>query len=670
MSFRPELQGLRGVAILLVVLGHAGVPGVSGGFIGVDVFFVLSGYLITSMLWSEIQQSGRISYGAFYYRRLKRLLPALLFMVSVSAVLMYLIMEPFQQGLGFISAITALLWSSNIHYALQSRDYFSPKLDDPFLHTWSLGIEEQFYLLWPLILGLTAWWAMRSRAPQRTPLWVFLVLTATSAGLAWWWTDHNAVSAYYLPFTRFWQFSSGAILALPLLAGWRPLPSTLTGSAGMLLVAIAAVGLDEQWAYPGLIAWLPTTGTLLLILAVSQSDAGPITRLMSCRPLVWVGDRSYSWYLWHWPALVLAWAVWPGLPLWGAMLVLAGALLMASISLRWVENPMRFGALSQRQRPYVMLSLAMLAAVIGLQVLLHERSYQHSQLPEFEQARAIPWDQPELYLKDCDQDVRSDQVLACEFGAEHPDKTLVVLGDSVAAQWTPALLPLEDAGWQIIVITKANCPMVDEMHFSSLIGRIADVCARWRQNARAWLADKQPDLIVTSSHDDYPFTLQQWREGSERLLAEMATVAGRVVVMRSTPTLPFDPSNCTGNRIWQQRIWGQPLSQCRATVRSSESEAVYAALSTVVASLDNVSLVDFNDEVCPQNDCEAVVDGGFVFRDRLHLTRSYVLRMGEQVRAAVLGVAGGQHETDGENETNEEDGDGVYDREEETPSQP
>ena len=335
--YRADLQGLRAMAVLLVFLGHAGVPQVPGGFVGVDVFFVLSGYLITALLLREIEWSGRISFLGFYARRMKRLLPAMVLMLGLVFLAGSELLSGAEARAQLASLPYAASWTSNFHYTFTHFDYFDElAARDLYLHTWSLAVEEQFYLLWPVLLLLLA----RGGSARRTAgglLLVFLAsLTASAA-----WTAEQAQFGYYMMPSRIWQFALGGLTHLALAhEGLRSRLSRQGGwlawTAGGLLILGSAMALHPRLAYPGLWALLPSLGAALVI------AGGTVLQLrnpLAHPALVWVGDRSYSIYLWHWPVLVLTFSLgFKGNTAVTFSLAML-ALLLAMLSYRWVELP-------------------------------------------------------------------------------------------------------------------------------------------------------------------------------------------------------------------------------------------------------------------------------------------------------------------------------------------
>jgi peptidoglycan/LPS O-acetylase OafA/YrhL len=352
-----------------------GLPVAGGGFTGVDVFFVVSGFLITGLLLREHAQTGRIDLGRFYSRRMRRILPAALATVAVTVVLAAVFLPPLQvPGIAQDGAASALS-IGNIRFALQSTDYFAETDVSPFRHFWSLGVEEQFYLVWPGLLILTLG-SLRSQLKVRL---LMVGLLVASLGFAVWLTDVLEPWAFYSLPSRVWQLALGGLLAVALASG-RQLPRWLAWLAapvswlGLGLLAAAFVVIDPASPYPGLWALLPAGGAAALILAGGRGLG--TAQLLGWRPLRFVGRISYSLYLWHWPILTLpALALGEDLPLEARLGLGALSVVVGAISWRFIEEPFWHGSLSTfRPRPVLATAVATAIAVAVLAVGIGEGS--------------------------------------------------------------------------------------------------------------------------------------------------------------------------------------------------------------------------------------------------------------------------------------------------------
>ncbi|MEV6703587.1 acyltransferase, partial [Streptomyces sp. NPDC051453] len=337
---RPDIQGLRALAVTLVVLGHAGVTRLSGGYVGVDVFFVISGFLITSSLLRELSATDRISIRAFYARRALRLLPASALVVLVTLAGSWLFLSKVRFAEYMSDAFASALYAVNFRLAATGTDYLAEgSPPSPFQHFWSLAVEEQFYLLWPLLLLLGRRLSRRRRALLATPL---VALCVVSFGLSVHVTGRSAPWAYFGSHTRAWELGAGALVALALLRPPR-LPAGVAVAmtwAGLACVIAAALRFDADTPFPGTAAVVPVVGAALVIVGGTSPAWPGARRMLTARPVTWLGGVSYSWYLWHWPFLVIGPKALDRPA--GTHLELAlgaAALLPAWLTLRLVENP-------------------------------------------------------------------------------------------------------------------------------------------------------------------------------------------------------------------------------------------------------------------------------------------------------------------------------------------
>lgn len=648
LGYRPDIEGLRAVAILLVVAVHAGVPWLRGGFVGVDVFFVLSGFLITGLLVREISGTGQLRFGDFYVRRLRRLLPALIVMLVVICALAALVLAPAEQRDQASAAAMASLWLSNLHFAFAPQDYFAPGTEtNLFLHTWSLGVEEQFYLLWPaLLVWLLGSDGLRGIRRLKIGMWV-----TTAVGLAGCLVlSYKAPRlAFYMMPLRAWEFAAGALawlyFKLPasdatrvLPQGKAPIVMRWSGWVGMALVLAAGLGFSARMIYPGAWALLPTLGAVGIIVAGSGDGSVGVSRWLSWRPLQWIGRVSYSWYLWHWPVLLLGHAlIGSDSPGWRIVWVLL-SLLLASVSYRYVESPIR-----HQQRWLTHRRAAMLGAV-GVMVLVNIlciRWYNHAadrmESPALQRYAMAHVDAPIIYGMGCDDWFHSDRVQICAFGSADASHTAVLMGDSHAGQWFPAVAEAFDRpGWRLLVLTKSSCPMVDEPFFYARIGREYTVCSTWRRKALARVAAIRPDVVLLGTVDTYGFTQEQWVDGTAKLLRVLSPSSGHVYILRDTPTLPFDGPDCLAEHAGRPAWLGLQHS-CSASSANAHAAQVYQWLRQAARRYANVNTLDMNDQICLHGTCSAEQQGKVVFRDSQHMTGSFAASLG-LVLAEKLGL--------------------------------
>jgi peptidoglycan/LPS O-acetylase OafA/YrhL len=627
-AYRLDIQGLRALAVLLVFFSHAGWQPFGGGFIGVDVFFVISGYVITRFLLREYGERGTLSLRHFYARRLQRLLPALLVMVLVVSSLAILLMTRDERSMHMDAAANALFWVSNLFFYFAQVDYFDRAVgENLFLHTWTLGVEEQFYLVWPLVLlvGLAAPW--RRALPA---LLVAVLLSTLLLCLYWAGSDPNA--AFYLMPARGWQFAAGGLVAWWHQSGGRlrtvPL-ANLASLAGLALVLAAAALLDENSAYPRLNALAPTFGTALVL-----AGWGWCNRLLASPPVVWLGDVSYGFYLWHWPVLLIFADLKFFYPVLGSGLALALTVVLAAASYYLVEQPLRTNRrLLALPRSVIGGSLVtMVLAILLVHRLLAPLHWDEPS--EVADIRRVAAEMPQPYLDGCDDWYHSDDLNPCVYGGDQVDETAVLIGDSVALQWFPAIEAIyRERGWRLIVLTKSACPIVDRSYFYAGIRSEYLVCDRWREQALDYIAARNPARVIISSYGDYPFSRGEWTQGTRDILGRLSPLARDIVLLAPSPALEFSGPDCLAREArLAQLLPIAPVGACESEYRMRPQ---LAGLEAVAGGFANVQWVDLGVVICPGGSCRARQGVYIAYRDRDHLTSQYVRSLVEQLAASL-----------------------------------
>jgi len=621
-KFRPDIEGLRAIAILTVVAYHARVPGFTGGYIGVDVFFVLSGYLITGLLLKEMEDKGRIHLRAFYARRARRLLPASALALLVTVIATYIIYSPIEQiGLPQTALATAC-YVSNLYFARTATDYLRAGAEtNPLLHTWSLGVEEQFYLVWPLLVML----ALRLRG-KRGLLIVMAAVSVFSFFLSLWLTSVRQPWAFFSSPTRGWEFALGALgVMLPERPGRRM--REVTGWLGLAMILGASVGLSHNTAYPGWAALFPVFGTVIVLRAgMSASTA----KLLSTSLFQFLGRLSYSWYLWHWPVLVFV-AVWGEISLPFRIGFAALSLVMAAVSHRLVENPVRFHPLLLR-RPANALIMAAVLTVFGIGtslafLKLSRRAAQSAAQEPFTKARA---DIPVIYKDKCLTPAFATNLNECVYGKKDAAATIVLFGDSYAAQWFPAVNAFaESEGLRLVTFFKAACSPVDAPYIYPLIGRRYTECEQWRASAFKRIEEIRPALIVVGHSalylGDHPLvTAPAWVDGVNRTLVALNQSKARVVYLRGTPAPTLDVVACLARGAWQGG-WRTP-APCTFQRRDGMDDEVAEAERHAVEN-SHATYTDMTKYICAGEICEPKRDGVIIYQEGGHLTGEFVTRL-------------------------------------------
>ena len=626
-GFRPNIQGLRAIAVLLVILHHSGILWVAGGFVGVDVFFVLSGFLITGLLLHEYDATGRLSLGAFYLRRLRRLLPVLIVVLGVTAAVVCLLLPEADSRSILASLPYAASWTSNLFFALGEQDYFNELADkDVFLHTWSLGVEEQFYLLWPLlILRLSS---IAKLSTLRRHLFLLVIMSFLISVI---WTHWKPISAFYMMPARIWQFGLGGLICLYVIdlrsddhpvSGHKP---KILLTLGLAFILGSAFFLDDKMLYPGYWALFPSLGAVFVILAGSLERGSEGSSTGLAHPvLVWLGDRSYFLYLWHWPIIVLmglsGFAAGSGHI--GTLLVLLLTILLAMFSYRWIELPFWKQSLkSLPPKTFLMGSSA--TVLLMLAVAFHVQRIPSDNIDQsIDLIVSLRTDVPAIYNMNCDAWYQHSKVEPCVFGPVDAPHTAVLPGYSIGVQWFSAFAQIYiSQQWRLVVLTKSACAMVDEDYFYSRIGKVYNVCRQWRDEVLKQIKSYNPSVIIVGSSATYDFSPEQWVEGSKRVLEKLSVSAEHVVLVSGTPVLGFDGPTCIATQL---RVNGELNEGSCISEKSTEKfDKVADFLSTSAKEFPNVQVFNTVDLVCPKGQCRALSPIGVpIFRDSQHLTET------------------------------------------------
>jgi peptidoglycan/LPS O-acetylase OafA/YrhL len=606
LSYRPDIDGCRAIAILLVVGYHLGLPWLPGGFVGVDVFFVISGYLITSLLLAEQRDTGRIDFAAFYARRARRLLPALLTMIAVVLVIGAVLLLPDQQRQLAWSALAALLFSANFYLIQVHQGYFAEQSYlVPLLHLWTLSVEEQFYLLWPVALAILAAVAGRGGRPSQR-LMVSVVAAAALAsfaiGVAW----AGSLAFLLLP-GRAWQLGAGALLAF--VPALPPRGATAVRLAGLAAIAAAGVVLGDSLPYPSYYALLPVAGAAGLV--VPSRQAGLVERWLGARPAVGLGKLSYGWYLWHWPLLSLAHQVWEVDFARDAAIALV-ALLAAALSYRWIERPFRERRYSATPRKALTAAAAALAAC----GLLAAGSWAVAGIPP------APGSITAQYLaahggaaRDftfCD----APEVKArCVRGAAMPGPGILLWGDSHAAHIALGLeRAARPAGAHVVIRTMGACNAGGH-DTEAQVGPTAGACAAFNASVLSGIAALKRTWAIRTVllAGDWGMDGRGWEARLARIAANLRAAGLDVVLAQDLPLQPPSYLICAARRSPRECA----VSRAAVDARLAANDAV---LRHIAAANPGVTVWTPRDALCPERWCVAVIGGRLLFRNRSHLT--------------------------------------------------
>jgi peptidoglycan/LPS O-acetylase OafA/YrhL len=700
--FRADIEGLRAVAVLAVVLFHASVPGIAGGFVGVDVFFVLSGFLITGLLWHEVQESGRVRVAGFYAARARRLLPAAITVLVATAAVATAVLPPLRVRPALGDAVASALYVGNYRLAFRGMDYLAEgQAPSPFEHYWSLGVEEQFYLLWPALLVLAAVLgrrhAQRSATPIAAPAVALAVITAASFAGSVAWTGTNPPWAYFSLPSRAWELGVGGLVALtvPL---WRRLPraaAQLSGWAGLALVLGSCVLLSRSTSFPGTAALAPVLGTALVVAAGCAAPRRGAGAALGLPPLRVTGRMSYSWYLWHWPVLVLAPLVVGhplGLPARLAAVAVSGALAAATLVL--VENPVRSAAPLRRSpcrsllvgggltaagvcAALVALVLAPAtvgngAAVAAPEVGVPAGSTAPTPAPDPQEAhlqaltrqvqlavaasagvQAVPSNlYPPLaqasadialpFADGCNRGFTAASQPPCVFGDPTGTSTVALVGDSHAAAWYPAVEPLaQQRHWRLDVLAKSTCPFLLDLPIRSpYLGREFTECEQWRTTVLGRLQADRPSLVLLAMSRrygaDFAFTAYDasWQAAVTRTVSTLHALGATVLVLGPVP----DPGS------WAPACLSDHLDSATACTpdRTAAVDAQGVAAEEAATRAGGGRYADLADLFCTADTCPLIVGNTLVYRDDNHVTVRYASVLAPVVAAQVdVAMSGG-----------------------------
>lgn len=638
LRYRHDLQILRALAISLVVLEHSGCRFFSGGFIGVDVFFVLSGYLITGLLIQEYINSNTISIHKFLLRRLKRLLPTLLLVVFSCTIIAFFILSEHQFTIQTGSKSFAITYLSNFYFAFNKINYFiESQSKDIFMHTWSLGIEEQFYLIWPLIILAIASFSKidyQKRLHINLLIAIFLFFCVFSFCLSLHWSFEENFWAFFLMPSRAWQFSIGAICFT--LIHWNHTIAQFFKKVfffilGLFLIILSGVFLNSKMVYPGFWVLLPSIGSALVILSNTDITQEKALKIIPIKPFIILGNISYSLYLWHWPILILlpTALLYLNIQTNAALnsISIAISIIISIATHKYIETPFWKGRLSKTSNMKI-LFFFIVCIYLSLYIFskVDQIASSHYTVPFSENILSARSDLPEIYKMGCDSWYHNASLMPCIFGKRTSINTVVIFGDSIGVQWFSLWKDLfSHPNWKIVVITKSACPIVEEPIFYERIGKIYKVCEEWRKDAIQYIENIKPKYLIFGSSSNYQFTESQWRNGSQKILDKLAIFSEKILVTAGTPRLSFNSLSCLEGKTLTDYTLHQKLSICEKALTANMFKNVNYQLQKITMEYENVFLLNMNDNICPNAQCKIMDDKGiFIFRDKSHLTDTFV----------------------------------------------
>lgn len=653
--FRADIQGLRAIAVLFVVAYHAGVSGLGGGYVGVDVFFVISGFLITGHLLRSLDREGSIRFGMFYAKRARRILPAALSVAVLTTVASWIWMPPVLMKEVWQGAVATALYVPNMLFAVQGTNYLSETAPSAFQHYWSLGIEEQFYLFWPAILALGFWVLKRN---QRALLGLVTALTLASfvlcvvgMGLSQSWTFFS------LP-TRAWELGVGGLAAFLVRSNMSWLKNPETGVLAWIgLVSLIVIGLefDSSTPFPGPYAALPVLATALLIVGGGAPGKFSSGRLLGIMPLQFIGKISYSLYLVHWPLQVIPQAISGGnepLPLALRLSLGLVSVPLAWLLYRWVETPAMGVRALTRRPPRRTLWVSLAASGLVVAVALGAGSVSNSaQLSSDQGARGRPIvvspagtpfvpsnlqpslrlaseDNPGIYADGCHRGFDSTDASGCQVGSNTSAPLVFLFGDSHAASWYPAFEKLAKEGViRLDSNTKSSCASVDLPRLRD--GSVYWQCQEWRDAVVDRINSQRPDLVVLANFRETPLVggnsnfTERWQAGVESTISAMKGIS--VAVLSDVPTQHGSPSVCLSANLNSTEV-------CDAERTSAVSVGVMSA-EQAAARATGAYYANLLPYLCNETACPVIIGDKLVYRDAHHLTATFSRHMAEPLWA-------------------------------------
>lgn len=634
-GINPAIQGLRGVAILLVLLNHAGVPGFAGGYVGVDIFFVISGYLIGGLMTKEVERTGAIDLLSFYARRMRRLLPASLLLLLVVMGVEAWLYAPIEHGELFSSARAAALYLANFWFTTRAVDYFGGHAGaNPLLHLWSLAVEEQYYAVLPLLIWMSAKRGLRS---SRSHVAWALGLVVVSLPLCVWTTWWSQPLAFFGMPWRVWEFALGWLLFLGRgrVARCGGGMLSMIGWAAWVLLVLVTLLFHEKLLFPGAWALLPVVAAVGLLAVAGDPRLMPASRMLRTRSLQWLGNCSYSLYLWHWPLLLFVPQLWPNAGAWGTAAAVALSLLVGQASYRWIENPGRHKLLPGVKAVVVVgIGIAACILVAGLATWM-PRAFKQGQDARLLQARS---ELPAPEYQGCHAPYDKLDLPDCHFGKVGSGRRLVLFGDSHALQWFPAFERVAlSQGWQLTSLTKSGCSALDVPVWLGAMRRDYWECASWRATMLKRMADMKPDLIVLATAIPHDMPVNVWAHALEARLQAWRQSGQAVVMLRDTPKLSFDVPGCLARAHWRGIDADAACGYARTDAKIWRTDTV-SAESKVLKAL-GVPRLDLSAAICTGERCSTEAGGMPIYSDDSHLSVMFATALAPALERELKAIA-------------------------------
>lgn len=608
----PQIQALRAVAALLVVAYHAKLT--PGGYIGVDIFYVISGYLITGLLLRELESTGTLRLKAFYLRRIKRLLPTSFFVLIVTAIAAWaLYPSTLRPSLGKDIAAAAA-YVSNYLFALWQMDYQNLNATPPVvIHYWSLAVEEQFYLFWPFIIL-----ALFRYGSRRAVLLGVSAITSFSFLLSLYLTAREPIWSFYSLPTRAWELGLGALLLF--------IPKKIRFSSNYAWIALALLtygtfAYTDSTPFPGTAALIPVIGTSFAI-ACANNWPKFLDSIGNTRIVQWLGEISYPLYLWHWPVLVIPSVTWGrSLTHLEIFLCVLATLILADLTHRFIEDPIRY---SKPQSKTIVQGGALATALsLALGTVIYFSWNDRIKLDDgtsFSVSEVTK--RPIIYDDGCHVNNGETQSPNCTYGERGAKRKVVLFGDSHAAQWFPALEEIaKKENFELISLTKSACPGPAVLKIDSGEYKNAD-CFAWRENSLRRIAELKPYAVILSGFqhfqipNGYSSRREWWQEGQRKTFKALQGHARHIIYLTDTPHPEQNIPNC---------LAGGVIAQCNDT---KPSEPI---------SIPGLKSINPTSWLC-DGECKSVINGIVAYRDGSHISRLMSASLAAKLQVALQRV--------------------------------
>ena len=660
-AFRGDIEGLRALAALLVAIFHIWMNKVSGG---VDVFFVVSGYLITLSLLRQSEQQGRVRPLLFWAGLARRLLPAALLVIAAVLLGTWLLLPRSLWMATMKESLAAMFYLENWLLAFNSVDYLArDNLPSPVQHYWALSAQGQFYALWPFVIMLALYLGRRLQLNLRQAVMLtFVGVFVLSLGFSIIHTAANQTFAYFNTFARVWQFALGGLVAIMPWARLAGAPRRFMGWLGLGAILSCGMLLDVSLSFPGYVALWPSLGAALILAAGATRLSASAGGLLSIRPLIWLGGISYAFYLWHWPVMIFFRATFAeaGAAWYGGVAIMLLSLLLAWSTTRLVEKPVRT-RLGARSPGFVYATALVAVAPLVLAIALWRNEVQdlaeQYQVPETVDAARYPGaralvagaaerpaqeagiipepfmasrDVPKPYREGCHQSLLGSEASACHYGHADGVLTIAVVGSSHATHWVPALEKIAlQRNWRLVSFTKNGCRFTANADESP--ENRQNSCALWNDNVLSALEHLAPDLVFTTA--TVAATTERPEHVPDGYVAQWARLQQmqlKIIAVRDTPFMGFHVPTCVD-------INGADSQRCSRPREQALAADLRLPLEALSGKGQAIHFIDMSDYFCTRDSCPAVAGNILIYKDSSHVSTLYMKSLSGFLAEAIDG---------------------------------